>query len=332
MNTFVIETNNLLRQIERDAKTTACFLCGKKIDSPCNSHLVPRFILKEIAQQGMVEYGQSLSRLSIQNTQTGIKNAFTFFMLCRNCDQKFFSDYENPESLLNFDRLSYEQKKLILLEIGVKNHLSHIFTKRKIVCLQRKQIEQYQSQQMLSPAQLDIIEHAKYIRKLKNYKNSTSFPFQILFSKLLDYKTQLATQTIIAYVFDLNGKQLFNPYDLTSTFLSNYFYLAVLPYKGQTRVLFYIEKCNIHNVESLIKEFEKLNDDEKLHFLFVSLLMYDEQFYVNPMLCNKMKQNRKIMELYYQTDRMPRNWDYCKKIKDYKKYTNYLSREFSVKE
>ena len=63
MNTFVIETNNLLRQIERDAKTTACFLCGKKIDSPCNSHLVPRFILKEIAQQGMVEYGQSLSRL-----------------------------------------------------------------------------------------------------------------------------------------------------------------------------------------------------------------------------------------------------------------------------
>lgn len=54
MNTFGIETNNLLRQIERDAKTTACFLCGKKIDSPCNSHVVPRFILKEIAQQGMV--------------------------------------------------------------------------------------------------------------------------------------------------------------------------------------------------------------------------------------------------------------------------------------
>ena len=72
MNTFNVETNNLLRQIERDAKTTTCFLCGKKIDSPCNSHVVPRFILKEIAQQGMVEYGQSLSRLSIQKTQTGM--------------------------------------------------------------------------------------------------------------------------------------------------------------------------------------------------------------------------------------------------------------------
>ena len=131
MNTFNVETNNLLRQIERDEKTTTCFLWGKKIDSPCNSHVVPRFILKEIAQQGMVEYGQSLSRLAIQKTQTGINNAFTFFMLCRNCDQKFFSDYENPESLLNFDRLSYEEKKLILLEIGVKNHLSHIFTQKK---------------------------------------------------------------------------------------------------------------------------------------------------------------------------------------------------------
>lgn len=55
MNKFDIETSNILRQIEREAKTTACFLCGKKIDSPCNSHVVPRFILKEIAQQGMVE-------------------------------------------------------------------------------------------------------------------------------------------------------------------------------------------------------------------------------------------------------------------------------------
>lgn len=56
MNKVDVDINNILRQMEREAKTTTCFLCGKKIDSPCNSHVVPRFILKEIAQQGMVEY------------------------------------------------------------------------------------------------------------------------------------------------------------------------------------------------------------------------------------------------------------------------------------
>jgi hypothetical protein len=52
------EISELLKYVEQQSKPTHCLLCGKKCSSFCNSHVVPQFILKEIAESGMVYYGQ----------------------------------------------------------------------------------------------------------------------------------------------------------------------------------------------------------------------------------------------------------------------------------
>ena len=122
-------------QVEQNAQPDHCLLCGKKMTSPCNSHVVPRFILERIAEKGMVSYGQSLFENACKNdyikTTTGIKNAFTFRLICNDCDKLRFCHYEETESILNYDNFNREKQKQILSEMAIKTHLSHIYTKAK---------------------------------------------------------------------------------------------------------------------------------------------------------------------------------------------------------
>lgn len=54
--------SELQKHVEQISKPTRCLLCGKKQTSFCNSHVVPQFILKQIAEYGMLYYGQSLHK------------------------------------------------------------------------------------------------------------------------------------------------------------------------------------------------------------------------------------------------------------------------------
>ena len=71
--------NELSHVVNRINKGDTCCLCGKKVTSFCNSHEVPKYILKEIAEDGKIYWGQNISdREDVFNTKRGIKNAFTF--------------------------------------------------------------------------------------------------------------------------------------------------------------------------------------------------------------------------------------------------------------
>ena len=47
----------------------------------------------------------------------------------------------------------------------------------------------------------------------------------------------------------------------------------ILPYNGKTRVIFYIERKYKNLVAPIIQQFNELNEEEKLHFLFISLMI-----------------------------------------------------------
>lgn len=66
---------------------------------------------------------------------------------------------------------------------------------------------------------------------------------------------------------------------------------------------------------------------QKLHFLFISLIVYDEQFYINPILQEKIKKDKKLVKLYTTTDLASISGSTCKQIKNFKKYNNYLKKE-----
>ena len=329
------EISELLKYVEQQSKPTHCLLCGKKCSSFCNSHVVPQFILKEIAESGMVYYGQSLHKeIDYLPTKTGIKNAFTFRLICRECDKKQFANYETPDMITNFDDLSYEIKKLILLEIAAKTHLSHINTKLNIHNLQvAVNPEIFSAMDVLklpTAYQIDIEEHFDYLHSLIKFRKSTNFPFEVLYSKLLDYQTSITTQTIISYIYDINGKQIYNPYDFSNSIITRYFYIVIFPFKGKTRILYFIEKKNKYLVQCIIDQFNSLNDEEKLHFLFMSLIIYDEQFYISPKLHEEIMQDRKLTKLYRNIEDFSKNnWHNCKEIMNFRHYNNYLLNKYS---
>lgn len=323
-------TSDLLHKIEEDMKPSHCLLCGKKNTSFCNSHVVPQFILKEIAENGELYYGQSLYALDDNTIQTksGIKNAFPFRLICKECDQKRFSTYESPKMITDFDNFDIETQKKILCEMAIKAHLAHLNTKMSQASMLRivYPIENaaIKSLGIKSAYELDIEEHRDYIKKLSKYEKEKTFPFVVLYNKLFDWASPIATQTIIAHVYDLNGNMIFNPTDLAKSHLSKYTYLMALPYHGKTRILFYVEKGNMSAVKTIVNDFNSLNDKEKLDFLFVSLMTYDEQFYIKPSVRELMVHDRKLIKLYKSTESKNGDWSSCKKLSKFRDYTNYF--------
>ena len=327
---FKQKLSELQKYVEQLSKPTYCVTCGKKMTSFCNSHVVPQFILKEIAECGMIYYGQSLHKENeFFPTKTGIKNAFTFKLICKDCDKRLFSNYEMPEVITDFDNFSYEKKKLVLLEMAIKTHLSHINTKLKMhnleVAVNPEMVGIMEMLKQPTTFQIDISEHFDYLHSLSKFRKGTTFPFEILFNKLYDYQTSIATQTLISYIYDLNGQQLYNPYNLSDSVITRYFYLVIFPYKNKTRVLFYIEKKNKYLVQKIIDQFNGLEDEEKLHFLFISLIIFDEQFYLSPALHEKIIKDKKLTKLYRNIERISEfSWHNCKEIMNFRQYTNYL--------
>ena len=64
-----IETYKKISKIKKEAnqytKGTNCALCGKSCTSFCNSHTIPRFVIKNIAKNGKV-YNPSMTRNNIE--------------------------------------------------------------------------------------------------------------------------------------------------------------------------------------------------------------------------------------------------------------------------
>ena len=101
--------------------------------------------------------------------------------------------------------------------------------------------------------------------------------------------------------------------------------MVIFPYKGKTRILFYIEKKNKNLVQQVIDQFNTLTDEEKLHFIFMSLIIYDEQFYISPKLHDEIVKDKKLTRLYRNIEKISENnWQNCKEIMNFRKYNNYL--------
>lgn len=63
------QINQLNREAAQKAKRDTCLICGKSCTSFCNSHIIPQFILKSIADDGIVLQGTSAFNNQIEGHQ-----------------------------------------------------------------------------------------------------------------------------------------------------------------------------------------------------------------------------------------------------------------------
>ncbi|MDU6015691.1 MAG: hypothetical protein E6Y82_05830 [Clostridium perfringens] len=112
--------NRELARARKESKQEKCKYCGKETTSFCNSHTLPAFCLRNIANEGKVLITNALVGFPLIDEEKGVNNAGTFQLICRDCDSKIFQEYEDPEN--------YKEKPTneMLAQIAMKNSLRYI--------------------------------------------------------------------------------------------------------------------------------------------------------------------------------------------------------------
>ena len=65
----------VIKKSKSIAKLDCCYYCGRKVDGFCNSHSIPQFALKKIAEEGDVLTINSLIDFPALEYEKGVKKA-----------------------------------------------------------------------------------------------------------------------------------------------------------------------------------------------------------------------------------------------------------------
>lgn len=204
--------SRLVKSSKQKAKLKVCPLCGKEQTSFCNSHSIPQFVLNNIAVNGKLLQFAALAAYkpmieeNLVDIEKGIKNSCTFQFICRECDSKLFSDYEDEISLCKLPT------RRMMAEIDVKNSLLMLYKRLY-------ELPMYESlaEILTTVDQGNTIEFKSYdVRDFYNDLSESmrivagehSAGYKLLYWNVLPYKIPLACQTHLALEKTILGNRI----------------------------------------------------------------------------------------------------------------------------
>lgn len=331
-----------IKQARENAKGTTCIYCGKPVSSFCNSHNIPAFCLRNIDSDGMVLTVNSIVEFPFYfKEDSGINNAGTFHIICEDCDNTIFQEYENPDV--------YNIKPLhkILAAIALKSSLKYIY-KRKV------EIEQYKLMQTIKDAPrftqtnevntLDLQDYLMDFNKAKKYLNNNyNDGYYLIYYDLIDYTVPIAFQGQIALYVDFDGNIVNDIYNKDSNYHMKDLYICVFPLKNKTAILLFIDN-NENRYRKFYKKFNSLSRVDKLSVINYLIFLYSEDFYCSKSLRQVLKNNKTVKEITGKTttaeisfddlmmgnvyENIQREYD----LKEHRNFPNFLSEEYKVEE
>lgn len=287
-------TSRILKEARAAAKGSTCYLCGKKCESFCNSHSIPQFTLESIAENGkLVETLQGELPL-IKNT-IGLNKTGTFNLICDDCDNTAFQDYENPYAY------STRPNDIMLAQISLKNCLQMI-SKRKIEIEFFRIMEERFDNFSNFPSEGTSIEERdlqEYIAKLqyakKTISKGLSNRYHICFFKVLDYVVPYATQTMICPIVDLEDNLVNNTFNLSDKYRLEHLQVAVFPLENTSVILLFVED-GVKRYRKFIKQLNKLDEEDQLATINYMIFSYTENVFLNANTHKVAKENPAFME------------------------------------
>lgn len=333
------------KQARENAKLNKCFYCGKDNAQICNSHSIPEFSLKNIALDGEILYTNLLVNIPTEKEKKGLNEAGTFRIICRECDSKIFKNYENPENYLTFPTPK------MLAEISLKNYL-HIISKRLIEnelfkqahTLTTNPLHLGYASQKLKTNQLDLSEYKKAYEKakriaIKNWENE----YYIIFFKKLDYVVPIAYQNNLALVCDIEGNIINDIYNTDEKYKIQDVQLCIFPLKDSSIILLFMDSNN-RRYRKFNKQFQKLNNEEKLELLNYIIFKYSEDVFLSKKVEKTMTSSEELKRVIRSTSDMTcstynlleETINYDKALKEEfnlnkkKDIPNFLSKKFAL--
>ena len=268
--------SRILSKANQNTKSSFCYLCGCKCTSFCNSHSIPQFVLKRIASKGKVV--SFLDReLNPSANLPGVKKAGTFQIICHDCDNTQFQNYEDPQSYVD------EPSDLMLAQIALKNYL-HLLSKRII------ENEMYHLLSQRRPEKKQLCDTKIYWGKkdLENFNKrfeyaKASFPlanrYHLYYYKELDYVVPVAAQAAVTLLCDFKGQIINNIYEPPKNNHFEPIHIAVFPLEKTSVILAFVESGEIKN-RRFFRQINKLSEEDQLAAINYILFSYSEDVFV----------------------------------------------------
>lgn len=267
------------------AKADRCVLCNKQVTSFCNSHSIPQFCLKNIAVDGKVLQPTAAMGFNAKviDIDAGMKSAGTFRRICRECDGKYFQDYESTE------KLQSEPSDKLMAEIAVKDCLV-IISKRELE-LKRVDITQRDYNMFVDPQKiknvkaLDLSEQYDDLNVHRNVIEGNftdkSPKYRILFRKILPYRCPIAAQSSIVLTKNMNNYEVNDVYDFRENTRMQSMHLCVFPFESTTLVLLFYHRRD-KNYRNLWHEFNSEPEDKVLRYINYLIFEFTENYFISP--------------------------------------------------
>lgn len=281
------QMNKIVKKSRKNIKQRRCYNCNKECDSFCNSHTTPAFCLKNISKNGKVCIFNSIIEMHAMETDKGVNNAGTFHLICRECDNTIFQEYENPDNYKNKPTIK------MLAQIHMKNNLKFI-DKRMLErdmyqqgIVQSKENNEdglYENifQKKTTVNELDMKEYQESFAyaKSRSLKPTDDAYFLNYYIKL-PYVVPIAYQGLIALSYDLEGNIINNIYNHNEEYKIKNVNLCIFPLNNETVIMMFVEKKN-NRYRQFFKQFRKLSLEKQLQIINNMVFLYTEDYFLSP--------------------------------------------------
>lgn len=278
---LLIKLDNLNKQAERNIKPANCPLCGQEITSLCKSHSLPAFVLRGIAENGYVKSSKELLEIDPRKSKIGIKQAGVFYSICRECDSRYFQEYENSENLKS------DFTPLMMAEIAMKCSLFYLHKRNKEKAL----LSLYRENNLPNILDENItdIDRNEYIEnfcydKRQIIKNLNGY--SLGYYQVLPYITPVACQIPIAMTVDLNNCLINDVLYGNPAYKIENCIICVYPLENQTIVALF-SRSKSKRYRSFFKQLNKLDLATSLEKINYLIFKYSEDYFLSHLLDKK---------------------------------------------
>lgn len=232
----------------------------------------------------------------------GINKAETFRLICNECDNSLFSDYENPENYKN-DVINDN----ILCQIAMKTSLNAIY--KSMVELNaveynlknKSRIEGIGSidiQSVMLPIidELKIYNYAKI--GIKGNHKQRFYPFCI---KKLNYVVPYAYQGMITPIVDLEGNIINEYFNKDVKYKIQSIFINVFPFENSSLIICFI-KTEDKRLKQFYKQFHKLDEEDQLSLINYMILAFAKNVIFSPKIDKKIFDDKITLDVISLTN------------------------------
>lgn len=309
------EINKVLKESRIASKRQSCALCGTSPCVFCNSHSIPQFVLRKIAKNGHVLHPsaialdedfvktEGINSGELVDIKKGVENSWTFHLICRNCDNTFFTDYEDEKAL----QQPFSNK--MMAEIALKDALIQLDKEAMAIqiyrIIQEKNHNIENKEIMDETHELNIRDYEfekKRAQKIidKNLKSG----YKLIFWKKLPYTVPYALQSGVAINKSMNGTWINDSFSLSHNEKIENLHIVVFPLDGESIIAVFYHRDDRKYIV-IEREFKRITDDEKLKWVNYIGIKYSENICASPLIQKTLVENKRLGQLISELSETP---------------------------